>query len=834
MRCGIHLQWNITHPQKKDLAICNNMNRPRRLNIKCDINMCEQPLRRSCAAYADCQGMDGRYCMCGPGQELISETVFRNESENMCQGVLVLLLLTLGPVRKLKASAPTDCAQWCPPKSTCVNATACRCSPGFISSSGEMFTSLLESCDDINECGPPSAVSCGKFADCWNTEGSYYCTCSPGYKLASGAKTFRNESENMCQVHSPESRPDDQDPGGCCVVSTQSNTDPPAYTHGELGDEKQLLSRPDSNGRYHRRPASIVFPTWTPPHGIKSQRLSHFFERVQDLGRKFIPAFVQDTIQDLVQGVDELLETPEDLEALPRSEQHCVATNLLVGLEDVLRNLSQALPNGTLTFNASAGTDLSLKVREQGDRNVILSQSQVKMLLNWDVVHESDDSGPSVVGLVSTPGMGKLLAEARLVLEAEMQAVLHGAHKGVLRGVSSVLLSHVISAFMSNRDTQNLSSPITFIFSHHSVTRGPMQKVFCVFWDHTPDGYGHWSTTGCRMVATGDTSTTCQCTHLSSFAVLMAHYNVQEEDPMLAVITYLGLGLSLLCLLLAALTFLLCKTIQNASTSIHLQLSICLFLAHLLFLTAINQTEIKVLCAIIAGALHYLYLESFTWMLLEGLNLFLTARNLTVVNYSSVSRVMKKLMFPVGYGVPAIIVAISAASRPHLYGTPTRCWLHTDKGFIWTFLGPICTIFSINLAFFLMTFWIVKTKLSSINRDVSSLQNTRMLTFKATAQLLILGCTWCLGILQVGPAAHVMAYLFTIINSLQGVFIFLVYCLLSQQVREQYKKWFKGVRKTKAESEKYTLSSGTMSDASKHSVENYNEELSLTTLSLRK
>ncbi|XP_034854207.1 adhesion G protein-coupled receptor E2-like [Mirounga leonina] len=79
-----------------------------------------------------------------------------------------------------------------------------------------------------------------------------------------------------------------------------------------------------------------------------------------------------------------------------------------------------------------------------------------------------------------------------------------------------------------------------------------------------------------------------------------------------------------------------------------------------------------------------------------------------------------------------------------------------------------------------------------------------------------------------------MAYLFTIINSLQGVFIFLVYCLLSQQVREQYKKWFKGVRKTKAESEKYTLSSGTMSDASKHSVENYNEELSLTTLSLRK
>lgn len=69
----------------------------------------------------------------------------------------------------------------------------------------------------------------------------------------------------------------------------------------------------------------------------------------------------------------------------------------------------------------------------------------------------------------------------------------------------------------------------------------------------------------------------------------------QEEDPVLTVITYAGLSLSLLCLLLAALTFLLCKAIQSTSTSLHLHLSLCLFLAHLLFLTAIDRTETKVL-----------------------------------------------------------------------------------------------------------------------------------------------------------------------------------------------------------------------------------------------
>nr|XP_020772297.1 adhesion G protein-coupled receptor E3 [Odocoileus virginianus texanus] len=362
------------------------------------------------------------------------------------------------------------------------------------------------------------------------------------------------------------------------------------------------------------------------------------------------------------------------------------------------------------------------------------------------------------------------------------------------------LNSHVVSAAIGPKKNTSLSQPVILSFQHMKVNPRN-NKIFCVYWKSTNEGE-RWSKDGCALIQANTTHTICSSTHLSSFAVLMAFHD-QEEDPALTVITYVGLSFSLLCLLLAALTFLLCKAIQNTSTSLHLQLSLCLFLAHLLFLTAIDRTENKVLCAIIAGALHYLYLASFTWMLLEGLHLFLTARNLTVVNYSSINKFMKWLMFPVGYGVPAVIVAISAASRPHLYGTPDRCWLHLDQNFIWAFLGPVCAIFCVNFVFFLMVFWILKRKLSSLNSEVSTIRNIKMLTVKATAQFFILGCTWCLGILQVGPAARVMAYLFTIINSLQGFFIFLVYCLLSQQVQ----KWFGEIIKSKSESEIYTLSS---------------------------
>ncbi|GAB5567827.1 adhesion G protein-coupled receptor E2 isoform X1 [Prionailurus iriomotensis] len=842
--------------------------------------------------------------------------------------LLTQLLLPLGAA----AQKTSDCARWCPLNSRCVNATACRCSPGFTSLSGDVFTNRLENCDDIDECGPPLPVSCGKFADCQNTEGSFYCKCRPGYLLASGAKAFRNESENTCQdVDKCQRKPrlckgrsicintqgnytcrcppglelNLSDPNVCSDVNECTSGQNPCHntTHclNNIGSYecrclpgwKPIPGSPNGpnntvcedvdecsfwppvchnstvcvntvgsyrcrcrrgwelksgfqNKQMNTTCQEMSFPAWTKPPGIKSQGLSNFFKKVQVLRRDFKPALAQGTIQDLIEGVDELLQTPRDLEALPRSEQRCVAANLLAGLEDVLRNISQALPNGTLTFSASAGTDLSLKVQEQGDRNVTLSLNQAKMLLSLDEVHESSDSGPSVVGLVSTPGMAKLLAEAPLVLDPKQQAVLR-EHKELLGEVSPVLLSDVVSAFVSNKDTQNLGSPVTFIFSHRAVTPGPTQKVFCVFWEHSQDGGGHWSTMGCRMVATGDANTTCQCSHLSSFAILMAHTHVQEEDPVLVVITYVGLGLSLLCLLLAALTFLLCKAIQNTSTSLHLQLSICLFLAHLLFLTAIDQTKIKLLCAIIAGALHYLYLASFTWMLLDGLHLFLTARNLMVVNYSSVSRFMKRLMFPVGYGVPALIVAISAASRPSLYGTPTstlglefslvqqesgcrikmRERLMSGRRQEPQLLAPsrkdvYMELPGTSLCHYLCQFSVVfhdpldfaKQAVFPQQRRIHPPEHKRMLTFKAMAQLLILGCTWCLGLLQVGPAARVMAYLFTIINSLQGMFIFLVYCLLSQQVREQYRKWFRRARKAKAESEKYTLSSRAVSDAS--------------------
>lgn len=53
----------------------------------------------------------------------------------------------------------------------------------------------------------------------------------------------------------------------------------------------------------------------------------------------------------------------------------------------------------------------------------------------------------------------------------------------------------------------------------------------CSFWSYSKKTMaGYWSTQDCRLLATNRTHTTCSCTHLTNFAVLMAHVDVKVGE----------------------------------------------------------------------------------------------------------------------------------------------------------------------------------------------------------------------------------------------------------------------------------------------------------------
>ncbi|KAM9115109.1 uncharacterized protein ACDP82_018542 isoform 2-T2 [Pangshura tecta] len=457
----------------------------------------------------------------------------------------------------------------------------------------------------------------------------------------------------------------------------------------------------------------------------------------------------------------------------------------------------------TVTTESMAIETLLIPAANCCDEAFTLRAQNETMDIHCDTVTRASTEDSVAVAFISYSTLDSII-DKRFLNEGDLKAdeKLRNCH----------LNSRVVSGAVGNGRLMNISKPVNFTLCHRQ-TKKEEEETLCVYWKFIA-GKGTWAEDGCAVLHTNSTHTICRCDHLSSFALLMGHTGEEESYP-LKIVTYMGLTFSLLCLFLAILTFLLCRSIWNVSTSLHLQLCLCLFLANLLFLTAVKRTSIRVVCAVVAGFLHYLFLACFSWMFLEGLHLFLTVRNLKVVNYTSASRFKKRFMYPFGYGFPALVVAISAAVNHKGYGTSTHCWLTLERGFHWSFLGPVCAIILINLTFFLATLWILRDKLSSLNEDVSTLKDTRLLTFKAIAQLFILGCTWSLGLFQIGSAKMVMAYLFTIVNSLQGAFIFLVHCLLNRQVREEYRRWIKGTRKPSPTIQTGSVSMSTVTTSTK-------------------
>ncbi|XP_006993132.3 adhesion G protein-coupled receptor E5 isoform X3 [Peromyscus maniculatus bairdii] len=737
-------------------------------------------------------------------------------------GAVVCILLSLSGAQTQR---DPNCPAWgCPPDSECVNSSSCRCMAGF-SSVKELITEATESCEDINEC-LQNSVLCGPFATCNNSPGSYNCSCNLGYRLLSGKKYFANKSENTCR-----------DVDEC--TSGLNHCHPSTHCINKLGSYscicrqgwKPVLGSPNgpintvcedvnecSSGQHECHSSTICintwgsykcrcrpgwkptsgslngpknttcqgrpFPIWTLPLTAESQSLSLFSVEVQNLLRDFSPATANYTIQKLIEAVDKLLEGPMDKENLTTTERHQVATQLLKNMEQSLRILAQFLPKGPFTYTSPSNTELSLMIKEQDNKDVTtVHYSQGWMKLDWAVTagSKSSENGYSLAGILSIPNLQKLLAHASMNLSQSQDTLKERFEKQVL-GVSLTLLSNVTSIFLTNTDTGKLASNVTFNFSFRPVSREPRKEPTCAFWDTGDDGRGHWATDGCSM---DFTTGLCHCNHLSSFAILMAQYHV--KDPRLELVTKVGLSLSLVCLLLCIVTFLLVKSIQSPRTMVHLHLCICLFLGSVIFLVGVENEGglVSTRCQMVAMLLHYLFLAAFCWMALEGVELyFLVVRVFQGQGLSTLWRCL------IGYGVPLLIVAISAASRMDGYGHETYCWLnYRIGGFLWSFVGPLAFIIFCNSAIFVITVWKLTTKFSEINPNMKKLRKARVLTITAIAQLMVLGCTWVFGLLLFDPDSTWLSYIFTLLNCLQGLFLFVMLCLLNKKVREEYRKW---------------------------------------------
>ncbi|XP_065055354.1 adhesion G-protein coupled receptor G4-like isoform X1 [Rhopilema esculentum] len=350
---------------------------------------------------------------------------------------------------------------------------------------------------------------------------------------------------------------------------------------------------------------------------------------------------------------------------------------------------------------------------------------------------------------------------------------------------SSKSNSLVISAHVKGAGRVNLSQPLTGTFQQTKQSKADK----CVFWDFKANnGYGGWSSEGCRKASAADGRVECKCDHMTNFAIIFDVYAgaATSHDPthetVLGIISFIGIGLSLGGLIITLVTLLLFRRLRRTLPSrILIHLSLSLILTLLSFVIGADRTESLYVCRGFAIVIQYFLLACFLWMSVEAINLYLS---FVVVMGSYVTRfILKAAIY--AWGLPLVIVAITASLRISDYGNKKNCIVSGYSAY-GTLFGPICLIILLNILVFARVYYALQSsdKKRKVSKDQqrSGISQLRI----AASFSAILGLTWVFGIFAIGDGRLFFQYLFCIFNSLQGFVIFYLHVARHEDARNHW------------------------------------------------
>ncbi|KAL5012730.1 hypothetical protein ScPMuIL_011281 [Solemya velum] len=355
---------------------------------------------------------------------------------------------------------------------------------------------------------------------------------------------------------------------------------------------------------------------------------------------------------------------------------------------------------------------------------------------------------------------------------------------------SAIVNSDILSSKMlgvPDHKFSNLKLPVILRFELKNASLSNTHGRKCVFLKMPTSGPGQqWSSEGCvyNKYSSNFTHISCLCSHLTNFAVLMDVFETSEEiddinSAILTYITYIGGGLSILCCLVSIAVYEFFR-LKSERIRIHEQLAATIIFVQVIFLAGIDRTENKTVCTAMAICLHYFVTAMFSWMLVEGVYLYVL-----LVKVFKMSTHLKKYL-ALGWGLPLIIVGISVGVFFDQYGSSSICWI-TRKVLLVIFVPTVGLVILINSVVLVMVLRIMMNSLAVSSKTDEEKLKVRS-GLKAVAVLLpLLGLTWVFGFLSVNnKETLIFTYLFTFFNSFQGLMFFLFHCLLSVDVQKAF------------------------------------------------
>ncbi|XP_073697991.1 adhesion G protein-coupled receptor E3-like [Garra rufa] len=430
-------------------------------------------------------------------------------------------------------------------------------------------------------------------------------------------------------------------------------------------------------------------------------------------------------------------------------------------------------------------------------QNIKLNNTEVRVLVVG--VNASEEQIPLIstekanmeINLFEIAKNSPSVASVGFLSYDEMGNILKPNFFNTSEDTVKTMMSNVISATLyKTTDTKPvyLTKPVNFTLKHIGEF-DPKGSLSCVYWN-----ISEWIVDGCSVLKTNSSHTVCSCVHLSTFALIMqTGHTPKSNSQLMKLLNLVCVIVGLVFFSLALLSFALCRWSPGVNNVARINICISLLLAHLLFLltqqflSAIRHHS-QVLCAVISGLLHFFFLSGFVWMFIEAVMLYICVKNLSKISSKKEEVLSSGFLCVIGYLVALVVVCVSVGLVPEGYGSE-HCWIKQDNGFIWSFLGPVCVILALNTILFLKIIITLNSTLKKLNAEVSQMKQTKIIVFKTLAQFVVLGCSWILGFFTNG--SEELEIVFLILNSQQGTFIFLIYCFLNNEIKQQYRKFFR-------------------------------------------
>ncbi|XP_078413685.1 adhesion G-protein coupled receptor V1 [Cetorhinus maximus] len=345
------------------------------------------------------------------------------------------------------------------------------------------------------------------------------------------------------------------------------------------------------------------------------------------------------------------------------------------------------------------------------------------------------------------------------------------------------LNNKIFSASLKDRGSRPLMDNNEITFQIHTPdSRIVPHRSACLLWNQAAES---WLSDNqfCRVVEDTSNYVECACSHMSIYTASaqtdsLSLYN--EAFFAAAFICISGFALAILC-------HLLCSRFSMFAAKLLMHMMVACLGTQISFLISIylSRELSDESCSALGLVMHYLYLCQFSWMLIQSINFW----QVLVMNDEHTDR-RYLLFFTLSWGLPAFVVALLVIilrgayhwTMQEIYGT-----VHGDVCFIPNIYAALATAALMPLLCLVGVF-VIFIYIYQIIQQWKSYDDVFRGKANSTEVPLVLylfaliSLTWLWGGLHMAYRHFWMLILFVIFNTLQGLYVFVVYFILHNQL----------------------------------------------------